>query len=103
MPDSSKHFRIPRKKIATFCQRWKVREFSIFGSAIRKDFRPSSDVDVLVTFWPRAKISVFDLSAMHYELVLLFGREVDLVEKAGLRNPYRRDEILKTAKVVYAA
>jgi predicted nucleotidyltransferase len=103
MPDSSKQFRIPRKKIATFCQRWKVREFSIFGSAIRKDFHSSSDVDVLVTFWPRAKISVFDLSAMHYELVLLFGREVDLVEKAGLRNPYRREEILKTAKVVYAA
>ena len=103
MSGSIKRFRIPRKKIAAFCQRWKVREFSIFGSAIRKDFRSSSDVDVLVTFWPRAKISVFDLSAMHYELVLLFGREVDLVEKAGLRNPYRRYEILKTAKVVYAA
>jgi uncharacterized protein len=100
---NKKRFRIPRKKIAVFCQRWKVREFSIFGSAIRKDFRSSSDVDVLVTFWPRAKISVLDLSAMHYELVLLFGREVDLVEKAGLRNPYRREEILKTAKVVYAA
>ncbi|HUI87958.1 MAG TPA: nucleotidyltransferase domain-containing protein [Anaerolineales bacterium] len=103
MPTPTKRFRVPRKKIAVFCKRWKVREFSIFGSAIRKDFHRNSDVDVLITFWPRAKISVFDLSAMHYELVSLFGRNVDLVEKAGLRNPYRRDEILRTAKVVYAA
>ena len=94
---NKKRFRIPRKKIAAFCQRWKVREFSIFGSAIRKDFRSSSDVDVLVTFWPRAKISVFDLSAIHYELVLLFGRKVDLVMNGAIKKrlkPYILGEVV---------
>ncbi len=99
----NKRFTIPRKKIATFCKRWQVSEFSVFGSAIRKDFRPDSDVDVLVVIEPDAHIGLFELAEMQIELETLFGRPVDLVEKAGLRNPYRRVEILKTAKVVYAA
>ena len=98
-----KRFTIPRKKIAEFCIHWQVSEFSIFGSAIRKDFGPRSDVDVLVVFEPDAPIGVFEMAHMQVELEALFGRPVDLIEKAGLRNPYRRDEILKTARVVYAA
>ena len=99
---ATKRFTIPRKKIANFCQRWHVAEFSLFGSVLRKDFRPRSDIDVLVVFEPGAHISVFDLAQMQIELEALFGRPVDLVEKAGLRNPYRRQEILRTARVVYA-
>jgi predicted nucleotidyltransferase len=98
-----KKFRIPRKKIAEFCQRWSITEFSLFGSALRADFRPNSDVDVLVTIDPKAHIGLFEIIDMQLELEEMFKRSVDLVEKEGLRNPYRRREILRTAQVVYAA
>jgi uncharacterized protein len=63
-----KKFRIPRKKISEFCRRWGVVEFSLFGSALRADFRPDSDVDVLVTFSKEAEISLFDLVQMKLDL-----------------------------------
>jgi predicted nucleotidyltransferase len=94
--------RVPRKKIAEFCKRWKVVEFSLFGSILREDFNPDSDVDVLVTFAPDAQVSLFDMVQMQLELKAIFDRDVDLVEKASLDNPYRRREILQTAKRVYA-
>ena len=93
---------VPRKKIAEFCKRWKVVEFSLFGSILREDFNPDSDVDVLVTFTPDAQVSLFDMVQMQLELKAIFDRDVDLVEKASLYNPYRRREILRTAKRVYA-
>ena len=99
----NKRFTIPRRKIAAFCERWHISEFSVFGSALRRDFKPDSDIDVLVTFGPEAHVSLFDLAQIQIELESLFGRRVDLVEKSGLRNPYRRREILRTAQVVYAA
>lgn len=98
-----KKFRIPRKKIAEFCKRWSITEFSVFGSVLRDDFRPDSDVDVMVSIDPKAHIGLFELIDMQLELEKMFKRPVDLVEKEGLRNPYRRSEILSTAKVVYAA
>jgi len=98
-----KKFRIPRKKIAEFCKRWSINEFALFGSALRADFRPDSDVDVLVSIDPKAHIGLFEIAEMGIELEDMFKRPVDLVEKEGLRNPYRRSEILSTAKVVYAA
>jgi predicted nucleotidyltransferase len=94
---------IPRKKINEFCRRWKVTEFSLFGSVLREDFRPDSDVDVLVTFAPDAKVSLFDLVDMKIELEEVFKRPVDVVEKDALRNPYRKREILSTAQMIYAA
>ena len=94
---------IPKDKIEDFCRRWKVVEFALFGSVLREDFRPDSDVDVLVTFSPSAHHSLFDLACMEEELGEIFGRKVDLVEKAGVRNPFRRHEILKSLEVVYAA
>ena len=100
---AKKRFIIPRKKIAAFCKHWQVSEFSVFGSAIRKDFGPKSDVDVMIVFEPDAHIGLFEMAEMQVELETLFGRQVDLVEKAGLINPYRRREILKSARVVYAA
>ena len=100
---SGKKFRLPRKKIAEFCKRWSITEFSLFGSVLREDFRPDSDVDVLVSIDPGAHIGLFELAQMQIELEKMFKRPVDLVEKEGIRNPYRRREILKTAQVIYAS
>ncbi len=94
---------IPDERLAESCRKWKVKELSLFGSILRDDFRPDSDVDVLVVFSPDATWSLWDLFDMREELQQLFGREVDLVEKDALRNPFRRHEILQNHKVVYAA
>jgi len=98
-----KKFTLPRKKIAEFCKRWSITEFSVFGSVLRDDFRPDSDIDVLVSIDPKAHIGLFELIDMKLELEKMFKRPVDLIEKEGLRNPYRRQEILRTAQVVYAS
>lgn len=94
---------IDRAKIADFCYRWKITELALFGSVLRDDFRPDSDVDVLVTFAPDAQWSLFDLVEIQEALSEMLGRKVDLIEKRGLRNPFRRYEILRTKEVVYAA
>jgi uncharacterized protein len=95
-------FRLPRKKIAEFCKHWSITEFSVFGSVLREDFRPDSDIDVLITIDPNAQIGLLEMAQMQIELENMFKRSVDMVEKEGLRNPYRRREILRTAQVVYA-
>lgn len=94
---------IPKDKIQEFCNRWKITKFSLFGSAIRDDFIPESDVDVLVSFSPDADWSLLDLVHIQDELREILGREVDLVEEAGIRNPFRRHAILGSRKVIYAA
>ncbi len=96
-------FSLPKDKIIAFCQRWKVTEFAVFGSTLRQDFNAFSDIDVLVSFDDLAEITLLDLAQMQIDLERLFNRPVDLVEKAALRNPYRRKEILETAQVVYAS
>ena len=97
-----KKFSLPRKKIAEFCKRWSITEFSVFGSVLRDDFRPDSDIDVLVSIDPKAHVGLFEIAQMKIELEDMFKRPVDLVEKEGLRNPYRRNEILQTAQLIYA-
>ena len=92
-----------KNKIIAFCHRWKIVEFGLFGSVLRQDFKTSSDVDVLISFASDAQISLFDLAQMQIELEGLFGRPVDIVEKEGLRNPFRKREIVKNALVIYAA
>jgi len=94
---------ISQDRFVQFCRKWKVTELALFGSILREDFTPESDIDVLVTFQPEAVWSLWDLLDMRDELRELFGREVDLIEKEALRNPFRRHEILKSYKVVYAA
>ncbi len=94
---------IDRNHIARFCQRWRIREFALFGSALREDFGPKSDVDVLVTFDAGAPWSLWDLTAMRDELAAMFGRNVDLVEKRAIKNPYRRRQILDHYEVIHAA
>jgi hypothetical protein len=99
-------FTIPRKKIDAFCKRWNVSELAIFGSALHADFRPDSDIDVLVSFAPEAKVSLFDMVDMQDELKGIFGREVDLVSRNGVeysRNYLRRKNILESAEVIHAA
>jgi len=90
-------------KIVEFCNRWKVIELALFGSVLREDFRPDSDIDVLVTFADDAHWSLYDWVDMIEELKTILGREVDLLSKKGLRNPFRRQEILSTREVIYAA
>jgi len=80
-----------------------IRELSVFGSALRDDFRPDSDIDVLVVFDPAAPWSLLDLVDLQRELGELLEHPVDLVEKSALRNPFRRQSILASRKVVYAA
>ncbi len=94
---------INQETIKVFCAKWKIVEFSIFGSALREDFRPESDVDVLVAFAPEVPWSLFDLAEMEEELKKLFGRDVDLIEKDAIKNPFRRHSILMDRKIFYAA
>ena len=90
-------------RLRALCRRWDVRELSLFGSAIRLDFGPASDVDVLVSFSPTSSWSLLDLLRLRDELESLFGRRVDLVEKEAVRNPFRRRTILGDRRILYAA
>jgi len=97
---------IPKKRLAEFCRRWKISELAFFGSVLRDDFRSNSDIDLLVSFSPKAKISLFDLVHMQNELEEIFGREVDLVERRVIEkseNYIRRKNILSNTKVIYEA
>lgn len=92
--------------LAKFCQRWQIVELALFGSLLRDDFRPDSDVDVLVKFAPDARWTLLDFVAMQDELSLLFGRQVDLVMREaveGSPRKQRRNHILESARVIYVA
>lgn len=94
---------VPAEKIAEFCARWGVEEFSLFGSSITQSFHADSDVDVLVRYAPRVRHGVVAFAQMLQELEAMFGRRVDLVEDGTLRNPFRRQHILSHRRVLYAA
>jgi hypothetical protein len=89
--------------LAGFCQKWRIRELSLFGSALRDDFGPESDLDFLMSFESDAGWDLWDLVAMRDDLMSIVKRDVDLVVKEALRNPYRRKEILTHREVIYAA
>lgn len=94
----------PQDRIIEFCQRWQITELAIFGSALREDFRPDSDIDVLVKFAPDSRWTLLDFVAMQDELSALLGRKVDLVMRDAVeksRSARRRSNILETAQVVY--
>lgn len=100
--------RIPldRDRLATFCRSWKISELALFGSVLRDDFRPDSDVDVLVTFSGGAQWSLFDLVKMEESLRAILGRDVDLVEREAVErsgNYLRRQHILRSLEPVYVA
>jgi uncharacterized protein len=97
---------IDQTKLAAFCEKWKITELSLFGSVLREDFGPDSDVDVLVTFDPNADRTFWDFLDAQSELAEMLGRQVDLVEKRAVersRNPIRRRAILSGAQVYYHA
>lgn len=93
---------IPEKKIQEFCHRYQIKRMALFGSVLREDFRPDSDIDVLVVFDPSARITFITLGRMKRELSEIFQRPVDLVPQEGLK-PVIREAILSDAKEVYAA
>jgi uncharacterized protein len=95
---------LPQAEIAQFCQRWKVQEFYLFGSVLRDDFRPDSDIDVIVQVDPDAVCGLLELVRMKRELAALFMRSVDLLTKKSIEqseNWIRRKEILGTARLIY--
>lgn len=97
---------VPRDRLSAFCRRHRIRRLSIFGSALREDFRPDSDVDILVSFEEGARHSLFDLVTMQDELEAILGREVDLVEREAVEqseNYIRRRHILENEEPVYVA
>ena len=97
---------IPEDRLADFCRKWKIVEMSLFGSVLRDDFGPGSDVDVLVTFAPDAEVSSFDVLDLRDELAALFERRVDVLTRRAVEqnhNPWLRHEILTMAKQVHAA
>ncbi len=93
---------IPLDEIATFCRRHHIRQLALFGSVLREDFSPDSDVDILVEFEPDAQVGFMALSGMQFELSEIFQRAVDLVPRQGLK-PKIKDIILSSAQVIYAA
>jgi hypothetical protein len=98
--------RVTEGQLADFCQRWQITELAFFGSVLRDDFGPDSDVDMLVTFAPSTEWSLLDHVRMQEELAALLGREVDLVSRQAIErseNWIRRKEIQRTAQVVYAS
>ncbi len=100
--DEAVPFYIPREELDDFCRRYEVHELALFGSTLRQDRRPDSDIDLLVSFAPGAHITFMTLARMQRELETLFGHNVDLVPKGGLK-PAIREHILATARVLYAA
>jgi len=100
----SLHIDIPRNQVAELCQRHHVRRMSLFGSVMRDDFGPSSDVDVLVEFEAGNEPSLAGLVRLQDELSGIFGRRsVDVATPSILRNPYRRKTILKDLTTIYGA
>ena len=97
---------IPANEIAALCNRWRVLELALFGSVLRDDFGPESDVDVLVSFDSGVRHTLLDIAQMQDELSAALGREADLVERAAVEqspNYIRRQAILQSAETIYAA
>ena len=97
---------IEADRIADFCQRWKISRLAVFGSTVREELRPDSDIDLLVTFRSDADWTMFDHFIMEEKLSCLLGREVDLISVRAVEenpNPITRREILDSARQIYAA
>ena len=97
---------IDEQALAAFCRRWKIRRLEVFGSVLREDFGPHSDIDLLVTFLPDAEWSLFDHVKMTSELAAILGREVDLVSRRAVERSHnwiRRRAILGGSRPFYDA
>lgn len=98
----SLQIRIDKAKISDFCRRNHIRRLAFFGSVLRDDFRPDSDVDVLVEFEPDASVGLIKMAGLEIELSEIIGRKVDLRTPQDLSR-YFRDKVVETAEVQYAA
>ena len=97
---------VPNEELRTLCHKWRINRLALFGSALTGQLHPDSDIDLLVEFEPGEQWSLMDLVRAEAEFASLFGRHVDLVDKSSLQrssNWMRRDAILNTAEVIYAA
>ncbi|NBD18447.1 MAG: DNA polymerase subunit beta [Cyanobacteria bacterium] len=100
------NFPLSHEEIKSFCQRWQITEFALFGSVLRHDFNAESDIDVLVTFDSNFQRGLNETLQIQEELEILLGREVDLIIKSAIArsaNWQRRQNILESAEVIYAA
>ena len=97
---------VPMDRLAEYCRANGIKRLDVFGSALRADFGPESDIDLLVDFEPNQTLSLLDIVGMEQEFSDLFGRKVDLVERLAVeqsRNYIRRAAILESAETIYAA
>jgi hypothetical protein len=95
---------LSRSEIVEFCQYWHITELALFGSVLRDEFRTDSDVDILISFAPSARQGLLTLAKIKHDLEDRLGRSVDVVPKQSVEmssNPFRRDAILQTARVIY--
>ena len=94
---------LPMKQIEEFCVKYGVAELSLFGSVLREDFGPQSDIDLMLKFREGYGFTFENTPDIQDELELIFGRKVDVIEKGRIRNPFRRRAIMNSYRVVYAA
>jgi hypothetical protein len=95
-----------KKKIEKFCKAWNVRELQVFGSVLRNDFRPDSDIDIIVDFPPGSVHTLIQLAQMEEELEHIFNRRIDLITRQAIeqsRNYIRKKTILSSMERVYGA
>lgn len=105
-PPTQTQFNLPMEALSAFCRRWQIVELALFGSALRADFRPDSDIDLLVTYAPHASRSLDAQIQMQAEIEAILGRRVDLVNRKSVErspNYLRRRNILESARTIYAA
>ena len=100
---SQNNIHIPRSEIINYCRQHHIIEFALFGSVLTENFNPTSDIDILVTFDPDCHYSLYEVMDIQNDLKNMLGCDVDLVEKQGLKNPFRRHEILNHMEIIYAA
>jgi hypothetical protein len=93
---------LPEQRIRELCQRQRIRKLALFGSVLRDDFTPSSDVDILIEFEPDERVGFVRLTAIQDELSELAGRQVDLITQ-GMLSPYFRDEVMAESETIYVA
>ncbi|MGB0563537.1 MAG: nucleotidyltransferase family protein [Spirulinaceae cyanobacterium] len=104
-PELQSRLGIPLQTLTEFCQTHQITELAVFGSILRDDFKPTSDIDFLVQFAPEAQISLLGIIRLETELQKLLKRDVDLVSKRAIENSanwIRRQNILENAQVIYA-
>ena len=100
------NFPLAKEDMVKFCRKWQITELALFGSILRDDFTPQSDVDILITFAPLARRSLFDLIQIRDELARLSGRKVDVLTRKSVEQSHnwlRKQNILNNAQVIYAS